>query len=298
MNDPQFFIIGASGLIGSALFKKLSKTEKVLGTYNNNYTPNLKKFDLEINKYDDFFNSIDENSVIYLMSAYSNPNWIYLNQKKTLSLNYNNTIKLFDYINKFKSHIIFMSSVEVFDGIEGSYKETNIPNPLNYYGKLKYAVEEYLIKNIENYTIVRTGWNVGYNNSERCVVRLTYDTILKEKAFMANDNFFSIIDVEDSSEALKLLGKVNYNKPKIVNICSDEIINRYELAQFIKNNSRAGKKMNFEECLFDDIKYSEPRGKINNLDNNLSKKILKINYKNAYDVILKKIKYIDSLYGY
>ena len=37
-----------------------------------------------------------------------------------------------------------MSSVEVFDGSKGNYREGDHPNPINYYGELKYEVEEYL----------------------------------------------------------------------------------------------------------------------------------------------------------
>ena len=191
-----------------------------------------------------------------------------------------------------------MSSVEVFDGTECRYNEKHKPNPLNYYGKLKFDIEKYLKQNVESYTIVRTGWNIGYNSNERCVIRLTYDTILKKNAMMAHDNYFSVIDVEDTSAILFLIGKKLKNKPKIINICSDEIINRYELAKFIKQNSRAGKKMDFQKCMFKDIKYTEPRGRINDLDNSFSKKLFNFNYKNAYDVILKKIKFIDDLYGF
>ena len=35
-----------------------------------------------------------------------------------------------------------MSSVEVFDGTEGRYNEKHKPNPLNYYGKLKFDIEK------------------------------------------------------------------------------------------------------------------------------------------------------------
>ena len=39
--------------------------------------------------------------------------------------------------------------------------------------------------------------------------------------------------------------------------------------------------MNYKNCLFKDIKYSELRGKVNNLVNNLSKEKLNILYKNS-----------------
>ena len=82
---------------------------------------------------------------------------------------------------------------------------------------------------------------------------------------------------------------------KIIHVCSDKIINRVELANMILKYSLKSKKMNYSECLFKDIPYLEPRGRVNNLDNSLSKKLLKMNYIDANKIILDKISYIDKM---
>ena len=46
--------------------------------------------------------------------------------------------------------IIFMSSVEIFDGIKGGYKEDDTPDPLNFYGILKLKVEEKILRGYTN----------------------------------------------------------------------------------------------------------------------------------------------------
>jgi dTDP-4-dehydrorhamnose reductase len=125
-----------------------------------------------------------------LLSAYSNPTWISKNKIKAKNLNFNSTIDFIEFLKPINPRIIFMSSVEVFDGEKGGYSEKDSPNPLNYYGKLKYNLEKYLENNYSNYTIVRTGWNVGLNKKSRCVVSLTYETLLKKKARMAVFNIF------------------------------------------------------------------------------------------------------------
>ena len=196
------YIIGASGLIGGSLYELLkSKSLDVYGTYSKNNEDNLIFFDM--NKSDfSCFNKVEENDIFYILSAYSNPSWIAQNKSLAEELNYTKTIELIDFLIEKRVKIIFMSSVEIFDGQKGEYSEEDTPNPLNFYGELKYRVEKYIINNYDNYTIVRTGWNVGLSEKSRCVVQLTYETLLSNNAKMATDNFFSLSSVEDTSEGL------------------------------------------------------------------------------------------------
>ena len=43
------------------------------------------------------------------------------------------------------AHLIHISTDFIFDGIKGNYKETDIPNPLSYYGLSKLKSEEVLL---------------------------------------------------------------------------------------------------------------------------------------------------------
>ena len=47
--------------------------------------------------------------------------------------------------DELKIHLIHLSTDFVFDGVKGYYKETDIPNPLSYYGLSKVKAEELLI---------------------------------------------------------------------------------------------------------------------------------------------------------
>ena len=202
------------------------------------------------------------------------------------------TKKFINYLIPKNPKFVFMSSVEIFDGKKGNYVEEDNANPLNYYGILKLEIEEYLKNNYKNYCIVRTGWNVGLNEKSRCVIQLTYETLIKPNARMANDNYFSLANTEDTAEVISNLIE-NYSTKKI-HVCSDEIISRVQLADLIVKNSLNSKKMHYNECLFKDIDYAEPRGRVNNLDNSLSKKLFNIDYKAVESIILDKIAYIDK----
>ena len=289
------FIIGASGLIGGALFKLLqSKLIDVCGTYSNNSEKDLIFFDMNQEDYS-CFEGVQQDDIFFILSAYSNPSWIAQNKELAEELNYTRTINLIKFLAGKKVRIIFMSSVEIFDGEKGQYSEDDLPSPLNFYGELKLRIENYLIKNYDNYTIVRTGWNIGLNEKSRCVVQLTYETLLSDNAKMATDNFFSLSSVTDTAEGL-YRASLQKNLKKI-HICSDKIINRKSMAELVASVSNNGSRMKFSDCLFKDIPYSEPRGRINDLDNSLSKELFGIKYLDAHQLIISKVRYLDQKYS-
>ena len=185
-----------------------------------------------------------------------------------------------------------MSSVEVFDGKKGNYCETDIPNPLNVYGNMKKEIEDYLINQSGDYCIVRTGWNVGWNLNHRCVVTLTYETLIKDNAFMATDNNFSITDVEDTSKCLTEL--VEHKEVKCCHIASDKSLLRVELADLVICHSKNKRKMSYQRTTFDKIPYTEKRSRLNNINNSFLKSLFDYSFKNPTDIVRRKVEILDK----
>jgi dTDP-4-dehydrorhamnose reductase len=289
---PKNIIVGATGLIGSALVDiMLERGKTVIKTYNGSNSNGGIKLDLRDGNFDGLCDSISENDNVYILSAYSNPSWVFENQEEAKRVNLIGTINFIKKIIPKSPRIIYMSSVEVFDGTKGGYEECDLPNPLNLYGAMKYQIECYLKEKYDRHTIVRTSWNVGLDFRSRCVVSLTYQSLLKAGAKMAVDNKFSITSVEDTAQGLCALG--NFPEIKKIHICGDGVVSRSQIAELIIQNSKNSALMNFEPCHFSEISYSEPRGLINNMNNSLSKEVMGISYQNSLDVILKKIAIID-----
>ena len=232
--------------------------------------------------------------MIILLSAYSNPNWIYKNKSKAKKLNILSTKNLIKDLYKIGCKLYFMSSVEVFNGKNGNYYENSRPNPLNFYGKTKFFIEKYIKQKLKNYCIIRTGWVVGIENLNRCVISMTYKSLLKKDAKMAYDNIFSMTDIDDfcrSLVSLITIGKLQ--KIKIAHVCSPQKIVRSALADFIIKFSKKKSKMKYAHVKFNQIRYSEPRGKINNLLT-LHKELKNRKYKNFKEIIRKKVAIIDG----
>jgi dTDP-4-dehydrorhamnose reductase len=61
-----------------------------------------------------------------------------------------------DECEKYKAHLIHISTDFIFDGEDGPYSETDEPNPLSYYGLSKLKSEQLLYDSTINWTILRT----------------------------------------------------------------------------------------------------------------------------------------------
>ena len=109
---------------------------------------------------------------------------------------------------------------------------------------------------------------------------------MKPNAKMAVDNFFSLAFVEDTAEGLSRL--IENNEIKKIHICSNEVLCRKDLADKIINYSSNGSYMKYSECVFDEIPYKEPRGRVNDLMNILSVNNLTMKYENVDTIIRKK----------
>jgi dTDP-4-dehydrorhamnose reductase len=293
-NSGASYLIGASGVIGSALYGKLRAAgRRTVGTRNAAGNPELLPLDLRRDDPAAFARQVRAQDTVYLLAAYSNPSWIHEHREEAIALNRDGTKRLIDALRPVQPHLVFMSSVEVFDGVKGAYAEGDAPHPLNFYGQLKFEIEQHLRASYPRSTIVRTGWNVGTDAASRCVVRLTYETLLKPGARMAEDNVFSIIDAADTAEGLLRLAGAD--DVRDIHFAADTPLHRTELAHLVQTHSRRGAEMGFVPCRFADIAYSEPRGRLNDLDNRYSKQRFGMSYRAMADVVRAKVTILDRI---
>jgi dTDP-4-dehydrorhamnose reductase len=290
----RIIIIGASGLIGNHFFSLAQEEGKdVIGTYSTQPKEGLLHFDMRTESLISVFPDLGKDDVLYLLSAYSNPTWIYQNQVISRELNLIATKRVIDDTLDAGARLIFMSSVEVFDGKSGNYHEKSIPAPLNLYGHMKFEIEQYLEKKKGRICIVRTGWNVGWSVTHRCVISLTYETLMKPNAKMANDNTFSISDVQDTAKGLLKIS--DHESLRMCHLASEPYIVRNALATEIQSVSKHGQEMAHFVTSFSEIPYTERRAQYNHLDNSLAVSLLGISFRNSQDIIHQKVALLDEV---
>lgn len=132
------------------------------------------------------------------------------------------------------AHLIHLSTDFIFDGKKGYYKETDIPNPLSYYGLSKLKSEEVLTSSNIDYTILRTILVYGkvFDMSRSNIVLWVREMLLKGKEItIVDDQFRMPTYVDDLALACKIA--IDKKATGIYHISSKELLSVFEIAQQI-----------------------------------------------------------------
>lgn len=222
-------VIGASGLVGSELMKQLNDA---VGTYCNNKQDSLVHLDIsdEMSVYK--LISKLQPKIIYMPSSLTHVDYCEENPDKSYLINVLGTKYVVGIAKKIKAKIVFFSTDYIFDGVHGSYYETDAPNPLNVYGKHKLISEHYIATNINNYLIIRTSWLFGLDKQKKnFTVRLAENLFKGKEAIIPNDQFGSPTYVPFLVDSILKLN--SREKIGIFNIVGPESLNRYNYALMI-----------------------------------------------------------------
>ena len=289
------YLIGASGAIGFSLFKYLKKKIKVTGTYYKNKKPGLTHFALG-NKVSEnqLIKKLKPNDIVFFLSSFTEVAWVFDNKRKSSKLNFYLTKKFLSKLIIKNIKFFYFSSAEVFNGKKGFYNENSKINPVNFYGKLKFRIEEFLKKTKNrNCHIIRLGRIIDMTNNYRCMIEDCYKTLLTKNAKMASDNLFTITHQRDFNKAiLKVIKKKKL--PKILHICSGHAISRTRFADVIIKVSKGSNIMKYKICKFNELNYKEKRAAKNNLDSSFTSKLLNVKYIKPEKIIKEKIKIIEK----
>lgn len=142
--------------------------------------------------------------------------------------------KLSGLCKELKARLIHISTDFIFDGKKGFYKETDIPNPLSYYGTSKLKSEEVLVNSKINYTILRTilvygkVHDMSRNNIVLWVRKMLQD---KKEITIVDDQFRMPTYVKHLAMACKL--SIVKEAKGVFNVSSNNLLSVYEIAQQI-----------------------------------------------------------------
>lgn len=116
------------------------------------------------------------------------------------------------------ARLVYLSSVAVFDGNKGMYKEGDVPNPAYYYGWTKLLGEQ-AVKMLDDYTIVRTDFFVpGKSKYKQAFIdhfcsRIPVQKLVRIITQLITSNYQGIINVGGERDTL-----FNILKPYIPDI--------------------------------------------------------------------------------
>ena len=153
----KLLITGASGLYGSKLAQMaLSKNYEVYSSDIQSLSiyGNFVKLDISGKaQVDEAFKTIKPDVVVHAATL-TDVDKCEPNKELAWKVNVEGTKNIVEAAKDTGSFLIYISTDYVFGGETGRYKETDLPNPINYYGVTKLKAEE-IVKTQKEYFIAR-----------------------------------------------------------------------------------------------------------------------------------------------
>lgn len=234
-------ITGSNGLLGQHLIKRLIETTEhtIVATGRGacrlpfEISDLYDYFTLDITDgvaVNDFILSHQPDVIIH-GAAMTQPDPCELNKIECWNVNVTATRFLTDAANKINARFIYISTDFVFDGVNGPYKETDEPGPVNYYGSSKLAAEKVVMESKLHWSIVRTVLvygNILVGNRSN-IISWVKDNLSQGKPIkVVSDQWRTPTYVEDLAKGILLV--LEKNAEGIYHISGEEGMSPYDMA--------------------------------------------------------------------
>ena len=233
----KIMILGANGFTGRRILKRLAPNHQVMACSlhpdilpEEDYqfqTLNMVDTDATDTLLKDF-----QPEVIINASALSVVDYCEQHPEEAYALNVSAVKHLAEYSQANSCRLIHLSTDFVFDGTASEpYKETDSPNPVNYYGKTKRWSEEAIEQTCTNYAIARVEVVYGkpFPGQHGNIVHLVKSRLENGQGIrVVSDQFRSPTWVEDIARAIESL--LSEKHQGIYHICGRETLSVADIA--------------------------------------------------------------------
>ncbi len=236
----KILITGANGLLGQHLVKLLLDTtaHEIMATSKRE--PRLVVQDSRLHYYS---LDITDGMEVHLLLEKLQPDTIIhcaaLTQVdeceqqpiKAWEINVTATRFIVDAAKKINAFVIFISTDFVFDGLSGPYKETDIVNPVSYYGSTKVAAEKAVAESGLQYAVVRTCLlygNILFGTRTNIISWVKENLEQGKKIKVVSDQWRTPTYVADLAKGILLIAEKK--AVGLFHISGSDFLNPYEMA--------------------------------------------------------------------
>lgn len=269
----RILIIGASGLVGGALYRLCKKhNHTVFGTYNKFPQKELLPLDISDKaKIGEYINRFKP-EVVIIPAAYADVDGCEKNPSLCDKINKEGIMNILIAAKPINPLVVFFSTDYVFDGSNGPYAEEDPVNPLSVYAKVKLEMEGYIKNNCPEFLIIRTcgvfGWEAQNKNF---VVRLIDKLGKKESVNIVTDQIGTPTYVENLAAVVCYL--IEKNIRGIYHVTGTSILSRFEFAKTVAEVFNLDKSL-IKPITTDQIKQAAKRPMKSGLKTEKVQKIL------------------------
>jgi dTDP-4-dehydrorhamnose reductase len=226
----KVLLIGGSGQLGQSLQKIEWDTEVEL------ISPSSKELDVTVSSEVSKYIAKLHPSFVINASAWTNVPSAEIEYEKALKINSEAVRNIAISCDEIKSGLVHVSTDYVFDGTKGApYTELDLCNPLNAYGRSKYAGEQGIASTgLQDYFIIRTSWLYS-KYGKNFVKTITRKALAGAEVSINDDQFGSPTFAGDLASALAALISEPPN-PGIYNFSNTGVVSWFGLGQEIYRN--------------------------------------------------------------
>ena len=272
----KFLVTGSAGLVGRQVVHDLVEDGETVYSLDKESIPEHgipTRMDLAcFEKIKEIIEKIKPDAILHL-AALTNVDRCETEKELSMKINSQATEVLAQQAAKHKAFFVYVSTDYVFDGQKGMRKESDSPNPVDFYGKSKLEGEKSVMNLASSWCIARTSTPFGIHPLKKSFPVWVLENLLQNKEIkVIVDQFTSPTYVPNLSKML-----IEISKRQIVgliHLAGATRISRYEMAELVADKLSLDKKL-LKPVNLDDMKWTAKRPKDSSLDVSEAFSILK-----------------------
>ncbi|HEX5358287.1 MAG TPA: dTDP-4-dehydrorhamnose reductase [Candidatus Nitrosotalea sp.] len=231
----KFFVTGSAGLIGSQVVKDLVRSNhQVYSCYNDSRPRDGIAVKLDLTNNENIVQVVQtvKPDVIIHLAAMTNVDLCEKEKDLALKINAKSTQIISKQAAKHDSFFVYVSTDYVFDGETGMKKESDTPNPVDYYGYSKYQGEIAVQDMASSWCIARTSTPFGIHDTKKSFPSFVIENLqAKKEISVVIDQYTSPTYVPNLS---KMLIEISTRQTLgIIHLAGATRISRYDMAQLV-----------------------------------------------------------------
>lgn len=260
--NSRILITGCGGMLGEAFYLFYSSICSVKATdidINENWLSCLdvrdyKAIDKEIVDF--------KPTIVFHLAAFTDLEYCELHQTETYDTNAMGTENIALLCKKHNIPLMYISTAGIFDGEKDEYNDFDQPNPINCYGKSKYAGELFVKTYLDKFFVFRAGWMMGGGpKKDKKFIKKIIDKINsgKKELFVVKDKLGTPTYTHDFAKTS--MEVINSGLYGVYNMVCDEDGSRYDVAKELLKILNLENKIKLTEVSSDYFKkeYFVPR---------------------------------------
>ena len=230
----KILIIGGSGFVSTNLIKYLPENWEIFATYNSNIikSEKIKSFKINLLETPEKIIPIIQNiKPDYIIDTVAFPSVDFCEENHAIAdkLHIHATKIISKISNEINSKLLFLSTDAVFEGqLNKKYIETEITNPVNYYGFTKLKAEKIVLASSKNNVVLRTAVIYGVGIQSRFTNWILSYLRDKKPVDPFVDQFNSPTLVDDLSQVMLKILKNDISG--LFHATGPTCVNRYDFA--------------------------------------------------------------------